>query len=172
MSRKKTKKITPRNLLIFLLAAAAAALLGAYISQYFFDLQPCQLCLWQRKPFFGIITISAIFLIIPFLKKHQHFAVKAALLLLLINAAIAFYHAGVEKKYFKGLSSCSGIMQTPHNLDELIIFLEKASIVPCNEPQFMFLEISMAGWNFIYCLIIALLLITISSFNNRSKNRK
>ncbi|MFT7087160.1 MAG: disulfide bond formation protein DsbB [Rickettsiales bacterium] len=163
------KKVTSRHLLIFLFLASVSALLGAYVSQYFFNLQPCELCLWQRKPFFVVIAISAIFLFIPFLRKYQNFAVKMGIMLLLVNAAIAFYHAGVEKKYFKGLSSCSGSAQIPTNLNELIISLAKAPIVSCGDPQFIFLNISMAGWNFIYCALLAIFIYLFSRKSSKNK---
>jgi disulfide bond formation protein DsbB len=100
-----TKQFTPQHLLLLLIASAVFALGSAYISQYVFGLQPCPLCFWQRKPFFAIIIVAVLFLIIPMLKKYQKLAIQIAVLLLIINSAIAFYHAGVEQKWFKGLGS-------------------------------------------------------------------
>ncbi len=148
------KKFTYQNLLFLLLTLSVFALSGAYISQYFFDMQPCQLCLWQRKPFFIIIILAAIFLLIPSFKKYQNLAIKMAIALLLINSAIAFYHTGVEQKWFKGLDSCTPTaIAQPTNLEELKLSLEQIKVVRCDKPQFIFLNISMAGWNVIYCLL-------------------
>ncbi|MFT6077785.1 MAG: disulfide bond formation protein DsbB [Myxococcota bacterium] len=147
-------KITARHLLAILLFAATAALAGAYISQYYFEMQPCELCFWQRYPFFVIIFISTIFLIIPFLRKYNNLAVKIGILCLLINAGISFYHSGVERKFFKGLDSCSSISKAPDNIADLYKMLASTSATPCDQPQFIFLNLSMAEWNFFYCLIL------------------
>lgn len=148
-------KFTPKHLLILLLLASVFALAGAYISQYIFGLEPCQLCFWQRKPFFAIIFIALLFLMVPQLSKYQGLATKILILLLLVNAGIAFYHAGVEQKWFKGLDTCSTILTKTDNIEELKLALEKTKAVRCDEPQFMFLGLSMAGWNVVYCLGLA-----------------
>jgi disulfide bond formation protein DsbB len=154
-----TKKFTHQNLLFILLIASIIALSGAYISQYVFGMQPCQLCFWQRKPFFAIIILAGLFLSIPTLKKYQNWGIKIGVLLLLINAGIAFYHSGVEQKWFKGLDSCTSVVSEPSNLDELIISLEKTKAVRCDTPQFVFLNLSMAAWNVVYCLGLVLVVI-------------
>ncbi len=160
------KNLNQKHLLIFLLLASIAALSGAYISQYIFGMQPCQLCFWQRKPFWAIIVLTSLFLIIPHLKKYQNWGIKIAVLLLLINAGIAFYHTGVEQKWFKGLDSCTSISSQPTNLEDLKMALEKTKAVRCDTPQFIFLGLSMAAWNVVYCL--GLVLITVG-FNRRIK---
>ena len=149
------KKISEQNLLIFLLSSSILALVLVYISQYFFGLLPCQLCFWQRKPFFAIIILSMLFLSIPQLKKYQNWGIKIVVLLLLVNSFIAFYHFGVEQKWFLGLESCSSFALDANNIEELRLALENTKAVRCDIPQFVFLGLSMAGWNFIYCLFLA-----------------
>lgn len=151
------KKIPAKYILILLFLASFFALAGAYISQYFFDLQPCSLCYYQRYPFFAIIILAILFLTIPFLKKYQKLGVNIAVIFLLINAAIAFYHSGVERKFFKELSSCSSELETPGSVEELEQMLAATKVVRCDEPQFFFMYLSMAEWNFLYCLGLALL---------------
>jgi disulfide bond formation protein DsbB len=161
-----TKQFTPQHLLLLLIASAVFALGSAYISQYVFGLQPCPLCFWQRKPFFAIIIVAVLFLIIPMLKKYQKLAIQIAVLLLIINSAIAFYHAGVEQKWFKGLDSCATTSINSNSLEDLKLALEKNKAVRCDQPQFIFLGLSMAAWNVIYCL--GLVLITVG-FNRQIK---
>jgi disulfide bond formation protein DsbB len=161
------KKIASKHLLIFLFLTAISALSVAYISQYYFGIQPCQLCFWQRYPFFAIIILTSLFLANPFLKKYQNSAVKIGILLLIINAGIAFYHSGVERKFFKGLDSCSSISTMPDNIDDLHKMLLSTKAVPCDQPQFIFLTLSMAEWNLIYCLI---LIFTVIRFLRKENN--
>ena len=46
-----------------LLALSAATLAVVYASQYIGGLQPCQLCLYQRWPWWGALALSALALI-------------------------------------------------------------------------------------------------------------
>ncbi len=147
--------MSQKNSLILLFIAASSALVFAYISQYFFGLQPCQLCHYQRVPFFLIILILAANLRF---KKLRNLAMPLCLLMLLINVVIAFYHVGVEQKIFAGLSSCSSNLNSFSNIDELRQALINAKAVRCDEPQFIFLNLSMAAWNLIYCSALALYL--------------
>ncbi len=149
------KNFNQKHILVFLLLASVLALAGAYIAQYVFDMQPCQLCFWQRKPFFAIIILAILFLTIGQLKNYQKLAIQIAILLLLINAAIAFYHTGVEQKWFEGLDSCSIPEIQISNVKDLRLALEKTRAVRCDQPQFIFLYLSMAGWNVLYCLLAA-----------------
>ena len=141
------------SILILLAAASTLALTGAYISQYVFGYQPCILCLYQRWPFFIIIVIYIISLL---LKKQIKTLTIIALLSVIANIIIAGYHVGVEQKIFQGLSGCSSAVDLNKidNLAELTEAISLISAVRCDEPQFYFLGITMAGWNLIYCLIL------------------
>ena len=160
------KNLNQKQLLIFLLFASIFALSGAYISQYIFGMQPCQLCFWQRKPFWAIIILASLFLTIPYLKKYQNWGIKIAVFLLLINAGIAFYHTGVEQKWFQGLDSCSATTIKNDSLEDLKMALANTKAVRCDTPQFIFLHLSMAAWNVFYCLGLALIAV---GFNRRIK---
>lgn len=147
-------KILYHHCLFILLAAAIVALTGAYISQYIFDFQPCILCLYQRKPFFAIIAVSALALV--FFKSHsqQKIALLLCAALLITNIAIAGYHSGVEQKIFQGPTSCSPAnnLNQITDLEQLKSALKNTKAVKCDIPAFLFLGLSMANWNFLYCL--------------------
>ena len=150
-----------KNLLILLGLSSFFALLGAYIAQFGFNLQPCILCLHQRKPFFAIIAITLLALFIFKTSKYQRLALFACFILLISNIVIAGYHVGVEQKIFKGPTSCSVSQDLNDitNIEDLEKALAKTSAVKCSEPAFVFLKISMAGWNVIYCLALLLLVL-------------
>lgn len=158
-----------KNLLIFLGLSSFFALLGAYIAEFGFNLQPCILCLYQRKPFFAIIAITILALSIFKTKNYQKLAFFSCGALLFINIVIASYHVGVEQKIFKGPTTCSSSKDLSEitDLKELENALSKASTVKCSEPAFTFLKISMAGWNVVYCLM---LLIIVILGHKRAKN--
>jgi len=167
-------EFSERNLLIFLGFTSFIALLGAYISQFGFNLQPCILCLYQRKPFFAIITLVILATFIFKNKKYQKFAFYACLILLFINILIAGYHVGVEQKIFKGPTSCSSVQDLNKitKIEDLKLALKKASTIKCSKPAFVLFGISMAGWNVIYCLSLLILCIIIQKKNTTISNEK
>ena len=147
------KSIRLNQILFFLIAAAILALSLAYIGQYFFSLRPCQLCLYERKPFFAIIAFCTLILVFFKSKQSKKIAIFCSLIFLAINASIAIYHVGVEQKIFKIHDSCISTIQENYNsIEELKTLLEQAPLARCDEPDFFFLGLSMAAWNVFYCL--------------------
>ncbi len=146
--------------LIFLLTSSIFALTFAYISQFGFDLQPCILCLYQRKPFFAIIALATIAIVFFKSEKSKKVAFFFCIFLLLINVGIATYHVGVEQKIFQGPTTCSSEnLNDLENLDELRDALMKTKAIRCDVPSFVFLGLSMAAWNVIFCLGLILIAI-------------
>jgi disulfide bond formation protein DsbB len=161
-------KIRLNQILFFLIFAAFFALSFAYIGQYFFGLLPCNLCLYERKPFFAIIAICLLILVFFKDKKAKKFAILLSLFFLLINAATAIYHVGVEQKIFKLSESCnSAIKENYSSIEELKKLLAHAPLSRCDEPQFFFLGLSMAAWNIFYCL--GLFIITLALYCQAKK---
>jgi disulfide bond formation protein DsbB len=66
------------------------------------------------------------------------------------------YHAGVEMHWWKGPTACTGGLGTV-SIDDLTSALNKPSHPQCDEPAFMFMGISMAGYNFVASVILALM---------------
>jgi len=147
-------KFISKNLLTLIALACAAALGIAYIAQYVFNYQPCILCLYQRIPFFAIIAIS-IFALFFKNKKLRQAALYLSLILLLATSAIAFYQVGVEQKIFHGPDKCSAAnLEGISDIEELKQALLATKAVRCDEPSLFFLSLSMAAWNFIYCIAL------------------
>lgn len=155
------------SVVIILLLASVAALLGAYISQYVFGMEPCILCLYQRVPYWAVIALS--FLVILFLKKiNLKIFLVICIAAFLAGAAIAFFHVGVEYKWWRGTDSC-GTKIVAKTAEEMLAAIKAAPVARCDEPPFLFLEISMAGWNFLYSIFLSGLGIF---FFRRIKNAK
>ncbi len=144
--------------LTLLLTSSIFALIFAYISQFGFDLQPCILCLYQRKPFFAIIALTTIAIVFFKSEKFKKIAFFFCIFFLLINVGIATYHVGVEQKIFQGPTTCSSEnLNDLKNLDELRDALMKTKAIRCDVPSFVFLGLSMAAWNVIFCLGLILI---------------
>ena len=150
------KKITNKNLLILLMSASILALSLAYIAQYFFGIEACNLCFYQRKPFLAILATTALTLTYFRSEKSKRIALYFSTILLVINLFIALYHSGVEKKIFSLPTTCSSSenLNNATNLEELQNVLLATKAVRCDEPSFFVLNLTMANWNAIYCFIL------------------
>jgi disulfide bond formation protein DsbB len=143
-----------KTALIFLAISSIFALVFAYISQFVFGHEPCILCLYQRKPFFVIIAIATLCFLFFKSDKSKNIALRLCVFILAINCAIAFYHVGVEQKIFAGPTTCSSNnnLNEITNLAELEAALAQTKAVRCDQPTFFLLGLSMAAWNFLFCL--------------------
>jgi disulfide bond formation protein DsbB len=147
---------TPRYLAAAIAIASAVILSGAYISQYGFGLKPCILCLYQRVPYLMNIALGVVAFLISFRYPRLTKPLLAlAVLSFCVGAAIAGFHVGVEQGWWKGLPSCGGdIVPKNVSIDELREAMEHQAIVRCDQPAFVFLGISMAGYNFLISLAL------------------
>lgn len=148
--------------LIFLLSFLP--LLIAYVLEYGFGMEPCNLCIYQRIPFF-IILFLALFPIF-FLKslKIKNYIIYLVLLLLLGNMILASYHVGVERHIFELPASCSGAnLLDMNNIDELTEIIMGKKAVKCDEPTFEIFGITMATMNALYCLFAITLICLVKS---------
>lgn len=120
----------------------AALLGGAYVSQYGFDLYPCEMCWWQRWPHFA--ALAAAFLSFFVSSKRGWIALAAAGIL--VSGAIGGFHAGVEYGWWEGITGCAlPVADGGDPLDAIM----NAPIVRCDEAPWDLFGISLAGWNFL-----------------------
>ena len=147
--------MSANKILIFLFIAAVFALTLAYISQFYFGLEPCSLCLYQRKPFFAIIALISLTTLFFRSESAQRKILFCCALFLAINCGIALYHTGVEYKIFQGPTVCSSSdLNSIDDLEKLKAALLKTKAIRCDVPAFVFLGLSMAAWNAIYCFLL------------------
>lgn len=146
----------------FLALLLPTALLGGALgSQYFGGLHPCEMCYWQRWPHAAAILLAALSFTQPAASGRARSLTLLAALAIAISGAIGVYHAGVEAKIFEGFTTCTA-MGKGLSTAELLKQISAAPLVRCDEVQFRFLGISMAGWNAILSLGGAALIVTLS----------
>jgi disulfide bond formation protein DsbB len=139
-----------------------ALLGGALGSQYFGGLHPCEMCIWQRWPHGVAIVLAALaFLTGPAASARSRGPVLLAALAIAVSGAIGVYHAGVEAGIFEGFTKCTA-QATAGSTADVLRQLTQAPLVRCDEVQFRFLGISMAGWNAILSLGGAALVLLLS----------
>ncbi|MEL7257613.1 MAG: disulfide bond formation protein B [Pseudomonadota bacterium] len=145
--------MTQRQLYILLAAGGSAALLlAAFAFQHLGGMAPCKLCLWQRWPHGAAIGIGALALLIPGMIMPLLGALAA-----LATAGIGAYHTGVEKGWWEGPSSCSAQGTEGLSAQELMDQILSAPLVRCDEVPWSMLGLSMASWNMVVALVLAIL---------------
>ena len=86
-------------------------------------------------------------------------AILGFLLLLgvtLFNAGFGVYHSGVEWGWWQGPTECSGPI-TDLGSGSLFDNLDKVKVVRCDEVQWRWLGLSLAGYNAVISALMALL---------------
>ena len=132
-----------------------ALLAGAYGSQYLGGLVPCEMCYWQRYGHWAAVALALGAILLSRLPDRGRSFVWLAALAILTSGGIAVYHAGVEAGVFQGVTQCTS-MVSGTSTEDLLRSVMNAPMVRCDEIQFQFLGISMAGWNAILSIIAAL----------------
>jgi len=124
---------------------------GALGSQYLGGLVPCEMCFWQRWPHGAAILLAGFAFTGPPASERSRTLTLLAALAIAVSGAIGVYHAGVELGIFEGLTTCTSVASGASNA-ELLNAIMNAPLVRCDQVQFAFLGISMAGWNAILSL--------------------
>ncbi len=145
---------TARQPLLIVLVAAVAVVGAALVSQYWGGLQPCELCLMERWPYYAAAAIAALALLLP-ATGWSRAALLVLALLFVASAALGFYHVGVEQHWFRGPTACTNSGGGPQTLEELRQMLARTQVVMCDRVQWSLAGVSLAGWNFIASLLIA-----------------
>jgi len=127
-------------------ASAALMLAVAYVAQYGFGLWPCSLCYVQRAPYFVIVVLGALSLMPAVDARSRRIVLFHLAGLFFLEAGLALYHTGVEMHWWQGPTACTGTVGAV-SLDDLTSALSKPGHPLCDEPAFLFLGISMAGYN-------------------------
>src|SRR6476660_2280068 len=79
----------------------AALLAGAYGSQYFGGLYPCEMCWWQRYAHMAALVPAAFAFTAHARSSRARVLTLFAALSIATSGAIGVYHAGVEAKIFE-----------------------------------------------------------------------
>ena len=142
-----------------LVALLVPALLlgGAYVSQYGFGLFPCEMCWWQRYPHFVALAFALLAFAVP---RQARALVVLAALAIAVSGCIGLFHAGVEYKWWQGFTSCSSLVKLDGG-NPLDAIMNKAPLVSCDQPQWTLFGISLAGFNFLFSVAGAALVLAL-----------
>jgi disulfide bond formation protein DsbB len=131
-------------------ALGAATLIGAWVFQYGFGLQPCPLCLEQRYAYYFAIPLAAMVMLgvsVGASRKVQLLALVAITVAMTWNAGLGVYHAGIEWHWWQGPQDCSGTIANFGPAGGLLDRMQSERVIRCDEAAWRFLGLSLAGYN-------------------------
>lgn len=135
------------------LLASIVSLGAAFASQFLGGLTPCHLCVAQRVPYVVVIVLALLGLL---RKRGLKGLTLLVVLAFLTGSGIAAYHAGVEKHWIAGPSSCtSGEAPAGQSMDDFLKRIQSAPIVACDQPQWEFHGLTMASMNMAWSFLLA-----------------
>lgn len=141
-------------------AIGAATIAGAWFFELVLNILPCPLCLQQRYAYYLAIPLA---LLVAFgaAKGAPRWVLTAGFALIglamLANAGLGAYHAGVEWGWWQGPTACSGAITDFGDAASLFERLKSADVVRCDAVQWRFLGLSLAGYNVLLSLLMALI---------------
>ncbi|HSQ96245.1 MAG TPA: disulfide bond formation protein B [Croceibacterium sp.] len=136
------------------LAIGVPALLlgGAYLSQYGFGLFPCEMCWWQRYAHFAALALA----LVSTFAASKRLWIGLAGVAILVAGLLGAYHAGVEYHWWEGLTTCSSTA-AGSSLEDIL----NAPLIRCDQPQWTLFGISLAGFNFLFSTIAAVVILVL-----------
>ena len=147
-----------RSYALFAAFASALMLAAAHAFERIGGYQPCLLCLTQREVYWMALGVAAVGVLALLRRPHPSLVRALPLLLALIfllGFAVAGFHAGVEWKWWTGPQACavgSGVSMAGM---EALAGGAPVRAISCDEAAWVFLGLSMAGWNALISLGLA-----------------
>jgi disulfide bond formation protein DsbB len=141
------------------LASSLSMLAIAHGFERFGGLAPCALCLHQREAYWIAAAIATLALLARRMEGAE--VTNRALNLLLTfafvgGAIVAGFHMGVEYKWWPGLPSCTAASSGAVPTDLLGALNQPLHVAGCDKAPWIFLGLSMAGWNMLISLKLAI----------------
>ena len=135
-----------------LIIISVIAITSALIAEYIFNLQPCELCLKQRHPYYLIVVISLIIFFIPvFQKLFLYILIQLGTI---YGIFYSVWHVGVENKLLKGPSGCTAGLSNSSSTADLKEQILSKQVISCDEVVWSLFGISAASLNTMILLFI------------------
>ena len=143
MNYSYLKKIIQRKLFLTLLIFKALIILSAIYIEYILKVPACNLCLYQRIPYY--LSILILFYIV-FNKSTNIILIISLAILMFVNIVLSIYHVGVEQQIISEPMICRSNSNI-QNVDQLLENLKNNTFISCKDVNFTFLGFSLASIN-------------------------
>lgn len=144
-----------RIAILIVFVAGAAVLAGAWGLQIVFLNRPCSICLIERWPYYAIIAVGVLAkLRAPWGRKRipSRWLLAGCGVIMVIGASLGTYHAGLEWGWWSEPAIC---LSTGGPSNHVLPDLSTAPIMACDRAPWRFLGLSLAGYNTIISLSLA-----------------
>jgi len=159
--------LTAKQAPLLAILISAGLLIGAWIFQYGLGYAPCEMCYWQRHAHKIVLVIAGIAMGLGLRSNSQTKLFNSLLALAFLGSfALAFWHVGVEYKWWDGPKTCSGGAAIELSDDPLAALDKPIRPPACSEAVWHFLGLSMAAWNAIISLGGAALMLLLNRKGN------
>ena len=134
---------------------SVVALVSAFVAQFYFDLDPCEMCLKQREPYYIIIVG---FMLIAILKWQQRIWFYLGVQLISIYGLFySIWHVGIENKLLSGPAGCSGELNITNNTSSLKDQILSKPVINCEDVAWSIFGLSAATINTLLLFLIFIL---------------
>tara|TARA_B100000989_G_scaffold190561_1_gene143546 strand:- start:40 stop:525 length:486 start_codon:yes stop_codon:yes gene_type:complete len=145
--------LSKKNLLRGVFLISLVALISAYFIEYILGHQPCNLCLYERIPFFLAILII---LINYMYDKLEKYLILLLVIIFFIATMLSIYHLGIEQGIIQesllcNLENAAKIIEK----DEILMQLQQKSI-SCKDVTFKIFGLSLTSYNLVISLLITI----------------
>lgn len=134
---------------------------GALAFEHIGGFQPCQMCYWQRHAHKAVLAIAIATIIVRIVSKDgtwdKLFMIFLALALA-VSFGLAFWHMGVEYKWWEGPKTCAGSSNNAFDMSAMTDILNGTKkVLTCSDAPWHMFKISMAGYNALFSGIASVL---------------
>ena len=152
--------------LLLILSLLIISIFLAYFIEYGLGHEPCNLCLYQRYPYFISILLILNILVI---EKYVRISLLIISLISLFGSMVAFYHFGIEQGIFTESLVCE-VKSLGQNLTKEDILKQLSrNNVSCKTVTFRAFGLSLATINTIFSFV--LFVIFLKLFKNYEVNK-
>ncbi len=137
------------------------SVLFSFFLEFFLDLIPCKLCLYQR--YLWLLLLLACVLNIKQSSKSKYIEIIITIILCAI-ITLSFYHSGIEFGFFNNIISCtSENNETANSIEELDFLIRNTKNMDCAFPKFKIFNLSLSNLSFLFSA--SLLLFCLKKYN-------
>ena len=145
--------LSNKNLFTGIFLISFIALISAYFIEYILGHQPCNLCVYERIPYFLAILIV---LINYKYNKLEKYLILSLAIIFLIATILSLYHLGIEQGFIQESLVCD--LEKGANIvdkDEILKQLQQKSI-SCKDVTFKIFGLSLTNYNIIISLLLTI----------------
>ena len=143
--------LSKKNLFTVIFLISFIALISAYFIEYILGHQPCNLCVYERIPYFLAILIV---LINYKYNKLEKYLILSLAIIFLIATILSLYHLGIEQGFIQESLLCD--LEKGANIldkDEILKQLQQKNI-SCKDVTFKIFGLSLTSYNIIISFLL------------------